>query len=44
MRRTKGLYRRGRIYWMCHKDSHGKMHRESTGMTSQKEAEYKVFL
>ena len=40
MRRTKGLYERGRIYWMCYKDINDKIQRESTGMTSQKEAEY----
>ncbi|KKL20120.1 hypothetical protein LCGC14_2458630, partial [marine sediment metagenome] len=42
MRKTKGLYRRGNVYWMCYKDNNGKMQRESTGKTSQKEAEYKL--
>ncbi len=39
MRKTKGLYRRGNVYWICYK-SKGKLHRESTGKASQKEAEY----
>jgi integrase len=39
MRRTKGLYKRGRIYWMCYKVD-GKVYRESTGKTSQNDAEY----
>ncbi len=39
MRRTKGLYKRGHVYWMCYKvDS--KLYRESTGKTLQKDAEY----
>ena len=39
MRKTKGLYKRGRIYWMCYKVD-GKLYRESTGKTLQKDAEY----
>jgi integrase len=39
MRRTKGLYKRGRIYWMCYKVQ-GKVYRESTGKALQKDAEY----
>ncbi len=39
MRKTKGLYRRGNVYWMCYKDINGKIQRESTGKTLQKEAE-----
>ena len=39
MRRTKGLYRRGSLYWMCYKVD-GKLYRESTGKTLQSEAEY----
>jgi integrase len=39
MRKTKGLYKRGNVYWMCYKIN-GKLYRESTGKTSQKEAEY----
>lgn len=39
MRRTKGLYKRGNIYWMCYKVK-GKLYRESTGKDKQKEAEY----
>ncbi len=42
MRKTKGLYRRSNIYWMCYKDNNGKRLRESTGVKSQKEAEYKL--
>ncbi len=42
MRRTKGLYRRGNIYWMCYKDNNGKVQRESTETTSQNEAEYRL--
>ncbi len=41
MRKTKGLYRRGNIYWMCYRDN-GKLYRESTGTASQKVAEYKL--
>jgi integrase len=40
MRKTKGLYKRGNIYWMCYKDNDGKLYRESTHETSQKEAAY----
>ena len=39
MRKTKGLYRRGNVYWICYKFK-GKLYRESTGKVSQKEAEY----
>ncbi len=39
MRRTKGLYKRGNVFWMCYRVN-GKLYRESTGMTTQKEAEY----
>ena len=42
MRRTKGLYKRGRVWWMCYKDVNCKVRRESTETTSQKEAEYKL--
>ncbi len=40
MRKTKGLYKRSRIYWMCYKDVNGKVQRESTKATSHGEAEY----
>ncbi len=40
MRRTKGLYKRGNIYWMCYQDVNGKVQRESTKATSHGEAEY----
>lgn len=39
MRRTKGLYRRGNIYWIAYRAG-GKLCRESTGTTLQREAEY----
>ena len=39
MRKTKGLYKRGNVYWMCYKVN-GKVYRESTGNTAQKDAEY----
>tara|TARA_B100001971_G_C18153587_1_gene517244 strand:+ start:51 stop:1190 length:1140 start_codon:yes stop_codon:yes gene_type:complete len=41
MRKTKGLYKRGKskFYWMCY-EAGGKSYRESTGKTTQKEAEY----
>ena len=39
MRKTKGLYKRGNVYWMCYKVD-GKLYRESTGKTLQKDAEY----
>ncbi len=39
MRKTKGLYKRGNVYWMCYKVN-DKLYRESTGKVSQKEAEY----
>jgi integrase len=39
MRKTKGLYKRGNIYWMCYKRD-GTVYRFSTGKTTQKEAEY----
>ena len=41
MRKTKGLYKRdnSKFYWMCYKIN-GKLYRESTGKTTQKEAEY----
>ncbi len=35
----KGLYKRGRIYWTALRVD-GKLYRESTGTTSQEEAEY----
>ncbi len=35
----KGLYKRGRIYWMSY-SVNGKMHFESTGVTTRREAEY----
>ena len=37
MRKTKGLYKRGNVYWMCYKVD-GKVYRKSTGKTIQKEA------
>ncbi|GAN33480.1 MAG: hypothetical protein DYG83_08020 [Candidatus Brocadia sp. AMX2] len=40
MRRHKGLYKRGRIWWMMYSDGHGRTIRESAGTTSQREAEY----
>ncbi len=40
MRRTKGLYKRGNVFWMCYKDLDGTVYRCSTGKSSQKEAEY----
>ena len=39
MRKTKGLYSRGNVYWICYK-LNGKLHRESTGKALLKEAEY----
>ena len=39
MRRTKGLYKRGQIYWTAIKVD-GKLYRKSTGTASQKEAEH----
>ncbi len=39
MRRTKGLYRRGPIYWTAIK-ANGELYRKSTGTKSQKEAEH----
>jgi integrase len=39
MRKTKGLYKRGNVYWMCYK-LEGTVYRSSTGKTTQKEAEY----
>jgi len=38
MRRARGLYKRGSIYWICFK-ANGKVYRESTGSAIQKEAE-----
>ena len=39
MRNTKGLYKRGQMYWMAFRVN-GKLYRESAGVKSQKEAEY----
>ena len=39
MRKTKGLYKRGQIYWTAIKVD-GELYRESTGTRSQKEAEH----
>ncbi len=39
MRKTKGLYKRSNVFWICFKVN-GKLYRESTGKTTQKEAEY----
>ncbi len=39
MRKTKGLYRRGNIYWMCYRVN-GKDCRESTKTMSHNQAEY----
>ncbi len=35
----KGLYRRGKYYWMTY-SVNGKMRYESTGVTTRREAEY----
>ena len=40
MRGHKGLYKRGRIYWIMYSDGHGRTIRESAETTSQREAEY----
>ena len=40
MRRHKGVYKRGSIYWIMYSDGHGRTIRESTGTTLQREAEY----
>jgi len=39
VRQTKGLYRRGKMYWIAYRRN-GKLFRESTGTTLQREAEY----
>ena len=39
MRKTKGLYKRGNVFWMTYK-ADGMLYRYSTGKTTQKEAEY----
>jgi len=39
MRKTKGLYKRGNVFWMTYKVD-GILYRYSTGKTTQKEAEY----
>ncbi len=40
MRKTKGLYRRGNVYWMSYKDNRDVIQRESTGKTLLDDAEY----
>ena len=40
MRKTKGLYKRDKYYWMCYQDNSGEVQRKSTGKTTQKDAEY----
>jgi integrase len=39
MRKTKGLYKRGNVFWMAYKVD-GMLYRYSTGKATQKEAEY----
>lgn len=39
MRKMRGLYKRGNVFWMCFKVN-GKLYREGTGKSTQKEAEY----
>ncbi|HUT02449.1 MAG TPA: tyrosine-type recombinase/integrase [bacterium] len=36
--RERGLFKRGRIWWVCYKDYQGNYRRESTGHTSKKRA------
>lgn len=40
MRRHKGLYRRGKIWWIMYSDGRGRIVRESAKTTLQREAEY----
>jgi len=37
--RSKGLYRRGNIWWIAYKDADGKVQRETSGSTLHKEAQ-----
>lgn len=39
-RRTKGLYKRGRIWWLTYQGPDGKQHFESSGSTLKADAEY----
>ena len=38
--KVKGLYQRGKVWWMVYQDLFGKMHFESTKTSSKREAEY----
>ncbi len=39
MAKHKGIYKRGRIYWICYAGPDGRVRRESSGSTSLKEAQ-----
>ncbi|MGR3219492.1 MAG: tyrosine-type recombinase/integrase [Candidatus Anammoxibacter sp.] len=39
MAKTKGVYKRGKVWWLCYQDQFGIMHFESSNSHSKKEAE-----